>query len=153
MKSALALAALALLTGCDVLSGPDFSESRQVAALVLSDPYTETLSAPDTVVAGVPFEITVLTVGGGCVKLGDTELSVEPQMAELRPYDRVLTPRGENAACTLELTYLPHTVLVTFSEPGRAVVRAVGVSYLAPVEGIATSDPVEVEKAVTVVAR
>ena len=47
----------------------------------------EVISAPDTVQAAVPFEVTVRTYGGGCIDPDGLEVSMEENLAILIPYD------------------------------------------------------------------
>ena len=152
MRSSLTLSALAVLTamlaGCDAFSGPDFETVRQLGHPALSSQQVEPLSTPDTVLAGVPFEVTVVTDGGGChvradgVELGDAEDAVE-----LRPYDLVRIPVSDRAGCAYILIHLPRTTMVTLEEPGRRLLRVVGAS------GTPDEPPVVVERVVVVRAR
>ena len=84
------------------------------------------VTVPSEGVAGVPVQITVLTMGGGCVNRGDTEASVAGLTADVTPYDSFVVSLPPNMACTLELRYLTHATTVTFSAPGAAVVRIHG---------------------------
>ena len=142
---------LVLLAGCD--SQSDRTETRFPGNLLRNDPNIETITAPDTVVVGRSFAITVFTSGGGCFRKGDEEVAVSGLAAEIRPFDVFVDP-GPDGACTADLVYYPHTAAVTFAEPGRATLRAIGSGG----EGGFGPPPVgaplvTVERAIVVVAR
>ncbi|HEX8385670.1 MAG TPA: hypothetical protein VF576_05780 [Rubricoccaceae bacterium] len=121
MKPILTLVAVLSLTGCDSMSG---AETRYPGELLRNDPNTEAIAAPDTVVAGRPFTVTVVTQGGGCDEKGDVLTSVERMTAEVRPFDVSLYEPG--GWCTAILKYFEHRATVTFAQPGTATIRAVG---------------------------
>ena len=146
MKRLLALSLLAALVGCDTFSGPDFETARQLGHPALSSREVEPLVAPDTVAAGVPFEITVTTDGGGChVRADGVEVDAGGEAVELRPYDIVRVPVSDRAACTAILLHFPRTATVVLAEPGRRLLRVVGGRGPTP-----ESDPVVVERVVVV---
>ena len=72
-----------------------------------------------------PFEVTVRTVGGACIRKGETEVEIEGQTATVTPYDRYAIPRP-GLGCLPSASTIEHTVLVTFEGAGDAtvVVRA-----------------------------
>ena len=149
MKPLLAVALLAALAGCDTLSGPDFETVRQLGHPTLSSQEVEPLAAPDTVVAGEPFEVTVVTDGGGChVRADGVEIDASREAVELRPYDIVRVPVSDRAACAAILQFLPRTAVVVLAEPGRRLLRVVGGSGPNP-----ESNPVVVERVVVVQER
>lgn len=113
------LALLAVLAGCSVITGPD--ESRRVGVIDFHDQPVE-VAVPDTVSAGVDFEVSAVTYGGGCVSADDTEVEVDGLFAQVVPYD--LHRRQE--ACPDVLRTFEHRALVRFDEPGTAEVRVVG---------------------------
>ena len=88
---------------------------------------TSSVSLPAAARVGVPFSITVVSFGGGCIAHGETELTVHELEAEVRPhrYEAVRLP--PNVACTMELRIYRDTVSVEFGEPGEATVRIVGI--------------------------
>ena len=83
------------------------------------------ITAPDSVVAGTPFEITVNTYGNGCVGLGETRVTVTGLTAEIEPFDWVVTPHP-GAFCTDELNRFSHVATVEFVEKGTATLRVRG---------------------------
>ena len=91
--------------------------------------YTESppagVTAPDTVTAGVPFTVTVPTYGGGCIRLGDTDVRVAGAVVEVRPYEWFVSA-GQAIACTADIRRLDHTATVTLGTPGRATLRVIG---------------------------
>lgn len=124
IRPLLASVVLLTLSGCDFSSEPGYA--RAPGELVMNESSPVTISVPDEVRRGVPTPVTVTTAGvGGCTELGDTEVAVVDGVVEIRPYDHTLVLR-RNEACTMMLVYLPHTVNVTFSEAGPAIIRAVG---------------------------
>lgn len=146
MRSLLTLSALLALAGCDTLSGPGFETVRLLGHPALSSQEVEALAAPDTVVAGEPFEVTVVTDGGGChVRADGVEVDASGEALELRPYDIVQIPVSSRAACTAILRHFPRTATVVLQEPGRRLLRVVGGSGPDP-----ESNPVVVERAVVV---
>lgn len=149
MKPVLTLAVLLSLAGCDTMAG---AETRFPGTLLRNDPNYETITAPDTVVAGRPFAVAVFTVGGGCFQRGDEEVVVGSRVAEIRPFDVFVDP-GPNGACTADLAYYPHAVAFAFAEPGTAVLRAIGTAGGGGFGPPAVGAPlVTVERTVVVVA-
>jgi hypothetical protein len=136
MKNSSSLIALsALLMGtaaCDMPAtfepGP---EARRHVGIVewsrsdvqtFADPALGALTAPDTVTAGQPFQVTVTTVGpNSCWRVAQTELAMQPSLATITPFDRVI-----DGICAQALVSLPHTVQVRFDVPGEATLRAYG---------------------------
>lgn len=135
-------AALAACTGSPVGEDP---EERRVGILRLyqTDP-PGALVAPDTVRAGVDFQVAATTLGGGCERAGETETQVSGGVAVVTPYD--YTEFG--ADCPDILRHLPHTATLRFPAPGEAVVRLRGrrVGPDTPREGV----PHTVERRVVV---
>ena len=79
------------------------------------------VSVPGQVVAGQEFEVTIRTVGGGCVRKGDTEVEVVRGTATVTPYDRFALPRP-GLGCLPTAETFQHTAPVTFPDAGDAVV-------------------------------
>lgn len=79
---------------------------------------------PDTVDAGVPFDVMVRTFGGGCDRIGPTEVARGATEAVVVPMDYTLV--GPNLACPDILRSFDHETTVTFANPGegRVVIRA-----------------------------
>jgi hypothetical protein len=82
------------------------------------------LEAPDTVLAGRAFDVTVNTFGSSsCVRAERLDVAVTGAVARLTPYDRV-APAG--SPCTPDLGAHPHTASVTFAAPGTATLEVFG---------------------------
>ena len=116
------LVALVALAGCDTLGS---GETRFPGSLVQNALGVETISAPDTVVAGRPFDVTVVTSGGGCIRQGDVTVETVAARADVRPFNVFRDP-GRNGGCTMDFILFEHRASVTFAAPGVATVRAVG---------------------------
>ena len=112
-----------LFAGCDAVGGGRVD--RQPSVLAPETPFEVTFSVPDTVRARQSVPVTVVTLGGGCVAFGDTEVAFRGTSVDIRPYDLFYTP-GQGEGCTADLAYLPHTVQLTFDTPGMTTVRAFG---------------------------
>jgi len=81
------------------------------------------IEVPGSATAGQAFSVTIRTYGGGCVREGYTEVSVQGRTAQLRPRDM----QSDSAeVCTAELRTFRHESRVTFDQPGRATVRIHG---------------------------
>jgi hypothetical protein len=83
------------------------------------------VTAPDTVTAGMPFTVSVATYGGGCIRMGDTEVRIVGTVAEVRPYEWFASA-GQDIACTADIRRLDHTASMTLPTPGRATLRVIG---------------------------
>lgn len=77
------------------------------------------VEVPDTVEAGVPFEVSVRTYGGGCISKNGTDLRVDGLTADVRPYDN----HSGHQICTDELRVFVHRATLAFGAAGRAEVR------------------------------
>jgi hypothetical protein len=134
-----------VLAACTGLPGGQEPDERRVGIIRLyqTDP-PDVLVVPDTVRAGVDFQVAATTLGGGCERAGETEVDVRGGLATVTPYD--YTARA--AACTDILRFLPHTATLRFASPGEAVVRLQGrrVGPDTPRDGVS----VTVEKRVVV---
>ena len=73
---------------------------------------------PGTATAGVPFEIALSTVGGGCHDGGDTELAISGLSVVVTPYDTVTV--YPNYVCTQPRKTFPHKAIMVFPDPGTA---------------------------------
>ena len=120
---------LAALAGCDMSTGPDFETRRVLGHPASPEQEVVPIAAPDTVMAREPFEVTVITVGGGChVRADGVEIGASGGAVELRPYDVVQVPVSEQAGCTAIQLHFPRTATVVLREPGRRLLRVVGSS-------------------------
>jgi hypothetical protein len=75
---------------------------------------------------GVPIPVAVLTVGGGCVRQGDTDVQVVGLAADVTPYDSVDVYLPPHMACTDELRFYTHQTSVVFDAIGVATLRIHG---------------------------
>ncbi|HEY0670959.1 MAG TPA: hypothetical protein VGD27_01770 [Longimicrobiales bacterium] len=81
------------------------------------------LSAPDTVAAGVPFEVRTTTIGmSGCWRSGDQSSRMLDGVIEITPRD---VHSGANV-CTEVLLFLDHASMVTIAQPGVWLLRVRG---------------------------
>ena len=109
----LVLVAVLLFSACDTILGPD--EDRRIGVIAFYN-LGVTISAPDTVQLGVPFEISITTYGNGCLREGATKVRVRGLQVDVTPYDIHSGAR----ACTDNLNYFPHKATVTLPTPGLA---------------------------------
>jgi hypothetical protein len=87
-----------------------------------ADPAMGVITAPDTVTAGQPFQVTITTTGlSGCWRAAGAEKAVQGNLATITPFDRV-----EGEVCTGALVSLPRSVEVRFDTRGEATIRAYG---------------------------
>jgi hypothetical protein len=83
----------------------------------------QAIEAPDTVDAGVAFEVTTFTIGEtGCWSAGHQDVQIGSGVVELRPYD----VHSGNDICTLILLLLPHRSELVIPEAGEWVLRVIG---------------------------
>lgn len=124
----------ALLAGaaCDLPATfePDPEVGRHVGIVewsrsnvqTFADPALGVITAPDTVTAGQPFQVTITTTGpNGCWRSAGAEKAVQGNLATITPFDRV-----EGEVCTQALVSLPRSVEVRFDIRGEATIRAYG---------------------------
>lgn len=82
------------------------------------------VSAPDTVTADEPFDVTVRTYGGGCDQKGETRVERADGVVVITPID-VFT-EGRDVVCPSILRRFEHTAQVSFEAPGTGEVRVRG---------------------------
>ena len=135
MKNASSLILIAaLLAGAACAGGenflPDPSQVRHVGIVewtgsnvqTFADPALGVITAPDTVTAGQPFQVTITTTGpSGCWRAAGAEKAVQGSLATITPFDRV-----EGEVCTGALVSLPRSVELRFDTRGEATIRAYG---------------------------
>ena len=121
-----ALSALLLVAACSPATEPAGDDGEEVRVLgdiafySAGDPYVE---VPASAERGVEFPVVVRTYGGGCHRVGDTEVrAVGPAVVEVAPFDLTRL----RAPCTEQLVVLTHTARVRFDAAGRALVRVRG---------------------------
>lgn len=154
--SGLALA-LALATGFNHLSGavalqrqatPQYAPPQEARVLGLLDERADgALDAPATVMAGKDFQVTITTTGSGCEREADTGVVVSEDAATVMVYDFTKATRP-GVYCAMILKRLRHTVTLSFTKRGRALIRVWGrrVGSDTPLGGA----PTVVERRVTV---
>jgi hypothetical protein len=111
------------VAACTGLPGAQEPDERNVGIIRLyqTDP-PAALVVPDTVRAGVDFQVAATTLVGGCERAGETEVEVRDRLATVTPYDYT----ARTASCTDILRFLPHAATLRFASPGEAVVRLQG---------------------------
>jgi hypothetical protein len=83
------------------------------------------ITAPDTVQAGVAFTATIGTIGlSGCWHADGAELHQDGSVAEVTPFD--VDEMADGHFCTAALVALSHPVSLTFVGRGDAIVRVRG---------------------------
>jgi hypothetical protein len=123
--------ASAVLAGC-----ASMLESREWERVVgVIDPGGMSMppfQAPDTVQAGVQFQVHVTTYGSSTCTRADGAEVRRPSgaVAEITPYDR----QPLSGICTSDLAPFPRTVDVRFDEAGEALIRIVGRSFTGTAE-------------------
>lgn len=81
--------------------------------------------APDTVRAGVPFSVVVVTVGPTvCWRAAGAEVAEHPWGAAVTPID--FSPEDRRTACGDALVELSRTFRLVFRRPGEATLRVYG---------------------------
>jgi len=113
---------LLLATGLWACSSP-LADQPRVVGLLDAGAGSVAPSLPDTAHAGVPFDITITTFGGGCYQPDGADIRTNGLVADITPYDR-LPPPGTN--CISILHDLPRSVSLVFSLPGLGQVRVHG---------------------------
>lgn len=129
MRRMMAVCVLALvMSACDlatILQNATTSTQLGVIQLTSSSSF-DGIVVPATATHGVGFSVTVTTYGNRCLLSADhVEVTyVAADTAVVRPFDKVSAGCNDDA-----LRVLPHTATVTFSQPGRAVVRFEGMAH------------------------
>lgn len=165
MKRTALLATLcAGLAACDGLSlaaPQDYAGRRVVGILSTAEagaaPHDgaggeaeESVTAPDTVLAGIPFQVTVSTWGrAGCWHPDGALLAGGPLAPAITPFDFVRTDLdGHPVACGPELVRLHRTVHVLLPVAGTATLRVHGRRIVD--WATQASEPLTIEKAIAV---
>lgn len=109
------------VVGCDSSTEPTL---RQLGWIGFEP--NRSVSAPDTVRVGQPFDVTVTTWGSGSRACNDpdgTTVAYVGSVARVTAFVRV--PRGD-VTCTRDLRSYPQRAAVRLSSPGVAVIRLIG---------------------------
>lgn len=80
----------------------------------------DAITVPASVDQGEPFDVTVITAGGGCMEQGNTEVKVQGLRADVTPYDYKIIPIG--GGCTLIGQDYLHTATLSFAAKGTATI-------------------------------
>jgi heat shock protein HslJ len=83
------------------------------------------VTAPENVVTGEDFEVTITTFGGGCEEAGPVSAIQTLDGATIFVYDET-TATHPGVVCTTILKQLPHTVTLRFDEPGEKLLQIWG---------------------------
>lgn len=95
--------------GDDTLVQPFEPEGLQPARLEFhGDPPRVTI--PQTATAGIPFEISIQTYGGGCIEAGPTPVKLLGGTLDIRPLDDFPSP---DAFCTADVRLNDHSITYT----------------------------------------
>lgn len=135
----LALAAAACDGG---LSGP--RDVSRLGILEFHGDSRNVVTAPDTATAGEPFDVTVLTYGGGCDQKGETRVESADGVVVITPVDVFV--EGEDVVCPAILRRFEHAARVSFDEVGTGEIRVRG-RRVPPGEEVSLTRTVVVEAA------
>ena len=116
---------LLIAAACGRPSGPAPTVVRQPGILA-GDRSDAVIQAPERGTVGVPVLVIVRTVGGGCVRQGETESHVDGLAADVTPFDSFTVMLPPNMACTMERRVFSHHASLVFARAGVATVRAHG---------------------------
>jgi hypothetical protein len=137
-KAAVLLLGAIAAGGCDMLAEPD--AGWQVIGIIAWEPVDTppqsaglvlhaAVVAPDTVLAGVPFTVTITTVGvNACWRQDGAAVAMSsPGALLVTPLDRVPASDGRGPQpCTGSPLALPRTLQLLISQPGTATLRVQG---------------------------
>jgi hypothetical protein len=115
----------AVILGCDP-GAPTIERLPGILQVMPSD--TVRVEVPDTLNVGVDEVVAVMTLGGGCSQLGDTEVESMSQRAVIRPYDYRYYELPPGIACTQEVTWYRHEAILTFTVPGSVTIEILGIA-------------------------
>lgn len=117
------------------------------ATLARTDPDLPRLLAPDTVQAGVPFTVTITTIGlRVCWKEAGAEVELRQNLAIVTPYD--FTPETKDGYCADTTVLLRRDVELRFDTEGEAVIRVAGRKVTGA--DLERGTPITVEKRIVV---
>ena len=114
-----------ILSGCKLgVDAGSFGE-RQPAVIDLGGSNSVQVTLPATATGGITFDVVVTTYGGDCVLQGDTQVTVNGLLAEVKPFD-VFQSDVSSAGCNRNLILYAHTASVTLATPGTGTIRIFG---------------------------
>lgn len=123
MRSILRLAGASLLAVAACTPTSSDGHARELGNIHFQDGVPQ-ITAPTAVRPGQSFTMTVVTWGGGCTTMGDTEVTVDRDTVDVRPYD--LVEKGANISCPDILKTFSHQVTLRLDQPGMNTVRIHG---------------------------
>ena len=82
------------------------------------------LEVPDTIRASEPFDIVLMTFGGGCETASSMGVATTNDAVELRPFDRTFIPAGY--VCAALRKFIEHETTLLFETPGTKTVTVFG---------------------------
>lgn len=110
-----------LLVACESSTGPEFERQRRPGTIEhYDDPLV--LVVPDTVSAGVAFDIIIRTYVGGCDEAGGTDVVRTEGRIEVSPFDFDRIPLDPHVGCPDRLGLIDHRATSSFDAPGVGVV-------------------------------
>jgi|GEM_PF-2367778 len=83
---------------------------------------TNVVQVPEDVATNTPFDVTIVTFGDGCDSVGDAQVTMTGNTADITVYDY----RTLGVACIQPLNRFPRTVTLQFPLAGNGVVRVHG---------------------------
>jgi hypothetical protein len=96
------------------------TDPRDVRSIIVAEHDTLAFHVPDTVMSGVPFDVSFSTFGGGCVRApARTAITRSPGTVVMQPYDRHIGGH----ACPRDRMKLAHSARLRFDTPGVEVIR------------------------------
>lgn len=116
-----------VLVGSACRSPAESDWERRVGTLPLAVSSMQSVMVASPIRAGVPFAVTITTVGSSSCTRGDgIEVERSPGRVVLTPYDWV-APSG--STCTRDLQPFPRTVQLTLPQPGEYTLRVEGAPF------------------------
>jgi len=109
----------------------DIGESRVLGAVQFYGD-SVVIEVPETVAASEDFLIKVRTYGGGCERIGLTEVETKVDTVIISPYD--FTKRGAGIVCTDVLKIFEHSAMVAWPRVGELTVIIRGIEEPAGTE-------------------
>jgi hypothetical protein len=80
------------------------------------------ISLPDVVRVNEEFELTIISVGSGCERVGDSSVVQHSTLALVFVYDLTVGYHAPDFACAAAAYSFSHEVTLRFSEPGEALI-------------------------------
>lgn len=125
------LGGVILLPACSPLESAPERWERVVGIIEIGGEQPSPVQVPEPVVAGIPFDATIVTYGSGtCTRPDGAEVEITGLEGEITPYD--LEYRGPwerggyHIACTDDLAPYPRDISLLFDEPGDAQIVVIG---------------------------